>query len=90
MLTGLFWQIEHDAFYKPRDPVLRGAAEKPSVRKRREGVYEAFERLEQTLQEELEKNAAQDGLQVRVPARLRSDAPWPEWTLGKPDTVPLP
>lgn len=60
-LTGLFWQIEHDAFYKPRDPVLRGAAEKPSVRERREGVYEAFERLEQTLQEELDKNAAQDG-----------------------------
>ena len=58
-LTGLFWQIEHDAFYKPRDPVLRGAAEKPSVRERREGVSEAFEKLEQTLQDELERNAAQ-------------------------------
>ena len=61
MLTGLFWQIEHDAFYKPRDRILRGAADKPTVRERREGVYEAFEKLEQTLQEELEKNAAQDG-----------------------------
>lgn len=61
MLTGLFWQIEHDAFYKPRDPVLRAAVNKPSVRERREGVYQAFEKLERTLQDELERNAAQGG-----------------------------
>jgi hypothetical protein len=24
MLTGLFWHVEHDAFYKPLDPTLRG------------------------------------------------------------------
>lgn len=59
--AGLYWQIEHDAFYKPLDPVLRGTVDKRSVRERREGVYEAFEKLEQTLQDELEKSAAQDG-----------------------------
>ena len=59
MLTGLFWQIEHDAFYKPRDPILRGAVNKPSVRKRAELVYKAFEELEEILEKELQRSAEQ-------------------------------
>jgi hypothetical protein len=61
MLTGLFWQIEHDAFYKPRDAVLRGAVKKPVVQVRAEAVYDAFEALETTLEKELERNAEQEG-----------------------------
>src|SRR5882724_5735233 len=60
MLTGLFWQIEHDAFYKPRDPVLRGAASKPVIRERTERVYEAFDELEDVLERELQRNAERD------------------------------
>jgi hypothetical protein len=57
MLTGLFWQVEHDAFYKPRDPLLRGAVNKPIVRERAEAVYDAFEALEGVLEQELRRNA---------------------------------
>jgi ppGpp synthetase/RelA/SpoT-type nucleotidyltranferase len=60
MLTGLFWQVEHDAFYKPRDPVLRGAVSKPVIRERTEGVYDAFEALEEVLERELQRNAERD------------------------------
>jgi hypothetical protein len=60
MLTGLFWQIEHDALYKPRDPVLRGAAKKPVIRERTERVYDAFDELEEVLERELQRNAEQD------------------------------
>jgi ppGpp synthetase/RelA/SpoT-type nucleotidyltranferase len=59
MLTGLFWQIEHDAFYKPRDPVLRGAANKPVIRERTERVYAAFDELEDVLERELQRNASE-------------------------------
>ena len=55
MLTGLFWQIEHDAFYKPRDPVLRGAAKKLIVQEHTEAVYDAFETLEKVLEQEISK-----------------------------------
>jgi ppGpp synthetase/RelA/SpoT-type nucleotidyltranferase len=61
MLTGLFWHVEHDAFYKPRDPVLRGAVNKPIIRERAEAVYDAFEALEAILEQELGRNAEQDG-----------------------------
>jgi len=60
MLTGLFWQIEHDAFYKPRDPVLKGAVNKPIIRERTERVYDAFEDLEAVLERELQRNAERD------------------------------
>jgi len=61
MLTGLFWQVEHDAFYKPRDAVLRGAVNKPIVQERAEAVYDAFEALEAILEQELARNAEQEG-----------------------------
>ena len=60
MLTGLFWQIEHDAFYKPRDPVLVGAAKKPVIRERTERVYDAFDELEDVLERELQRNAERE------------------------------
>lgn len=60
MLTGLFWQIEHDAFYKPRDPVLAGAAKKPVIRERTERVYDAFDELEDVLERELERNTERE------------------------------
>lgn len=59
MLTGLFWSVEHDAFYKPLDPTLQGAVNKPTVREKAEAVYDAFEALEETLEREL-RNAARD------------------------------
>jgi len=60
MLTGLFWQVEHDAFYKPRDPILRGAVNKPNVRECADAVYDAFEALEGVLEQELRRNAERD------------------------------
>jgi ppGpp synthetase/RelA/SpoT-type nucleotidyltranferase len=60
MLTGLFWQIEHDAFYKPRDPVLVGAAKKPVIRERTERVYDAFDELEDVLERELQRNVERE------------------------------
>ena len=56
MLTGLFWQVEHGAFYKPRDPILRGAASKPVIRERTDRVYDAFDELEDVLERELRRN----------------------------------
>jgi len=60
MLTGLFWQIEHDAFYKPRDPVLAGAAKKPVIREQTDRVYDAFDGLEDVLERELQRNTEQE------------------------------
>jgi len=60
MLTGLFWQVEHDAFYKPRDPLLGGAVNKPIVREHAEYVYDAFEALEKVLEQELQKYREQN------------------------------
>jgi len=60
MLTGLFWQVEHDAFYKPRDPVLRGAANKPVIRERTDRVYDAFDELEDVLERELQRDTERD------------------------------
>jgi len=61
MLTGLFWQVEHDYFYKPRDAVLRGAIKKPIIRDRTEAVYNALEALEDILERELRRYAEQGG-----------------------------
>jgi ribosome-associated translation inhibitor RaiA len=60
MLTGLFWHVEHDALYKPRHPVLRGAASKPVIRERTERVYDAFGELESVLERELRKDVERD------------------------------
>ena len=49
-----------DAFYKPRDPVLKGAVNKPIIRERTERVYDAFDDLEAVLERELQRNAERD------------------------------
>jgi hypothetical protein len=45
MLTGLFWEIEHDAIYKP-DPELKGVAESLEMRERTGDVLKALQRFE--------------------------------------------
>ena len=45
MLTGLFWEIEHDAIYKP-DPELKGIAESLEMRERTGDVLKALQRFE--------------------------------------------
>ena len=57
MLTGLFWHVEHDALYKPRDPALKSAASRPPIRERTERVYDAFDELEGVFEREIERNA---------------------------------
>jgi ppGpp synthetase/RelA/SpoT-type nucleotidyltranferase len=57
MLTGLFWQVEHGAFYKPRDPELMCVADKLALREKTERVYDAFDELENTLERELQRDA---------------------------------
>ena len=58
MLTGLFWHVEHDTFYKPHDPDLRGAAKKLTMKSHINHIYAAFEELEAALEPE-QRGAAQ-------------------------------
>lgn len=57
MLNGLFWHVEHDAFYKPRDPGLRGADRNAVIRGYINGVYNAFDELESALEQRLRDGA---------------------------------
>ncbi len=45
MLTGLFWEVEHSAIYKPH-PRLKGIAGSLEMRERTDGVYRALQRFE--------------------------------------------
>ena len=45
MLTGLFWEVEHSAMYKPH-PRLKGIDRSLEMRKRREDVYSALQKFE--------------------------------------------
>ena len=45
MLTGLFWQVEHSAIYKP-DPKLKGVLEESEMRDRTTDVIGALQRFE--------------------------------------------
>ena len=45
MLTGLFWQVEHSAIYKP-DPRLKGIAQSLEMRKCTAEVYSALQKFE--------------------------------------------
>jgi hypothetical protein len=56
MLTGLFWQVEHGALYKPRDPALMGAARGERVIGYVERVYDAFDELEDEIEREVQKD----------------------------------
>jgi ppGpp synthetase/RelA/SpoT-type nucleotidyltranferase len=57
MLNGLFWHVEHDAFYKPRDPGLRGADRNAVIRGYINDVYNAFDELESALEQRLRDGA---------------------------------
>jgi hypothetical protein len=56
MLTGLFWQVEHGALYKPRDPALMGAVRRDRVQRPVERVYDAFDEIEDVIERELQKD----------------------------------
>lgn len=55
MLTGLFWEVEHSAIYKP-DPRLNGIAEDRGMRERTTDVVNALRAFE----EQFEALARQD------------------------------
>lgn len=46
MLTGLFWEVEHSAMYKP-DPELRGVARHLGMEQRRKEVLQALKGFEE-------------------------------------------
>lgn len=52
MLTGLFWEVEHSAIYKP-SPELKGAAGNPDIKERMQAIYKAFQDFEQELEEKI-------------------------------------
>jgi hypothetical protein len=58
MLTGLFWHVEHDAFYKPRDAVLKGAAREPVISNLIDRIYDAFDAFESALELEMHNATA--------------------------------
>jgi ppGpp synthetase/RelA/SpoT-type nucleotidyltranferase len=45
MLTGLFWEVEHSAIYKPA-PRLKGVAQSLAMKQRTKGVFEALKAFE--------------------------------------------
>ena len=45
MLTGLFWEVEHQAIYKPK-PEYRGVANSLQMRERSQNILDAFETFE--------------------------------------------
>jgi ppGpp synthetase/RelA/SpoT-type nucleotidyltranferase len=46
MLTGLFWEVEHEAIYKPR-PEYRGVANSLQMRERSQEILDAFKAFEE-------------------------------------------
>jgi hypothetical protein len=46
MLTGLFWEVEHEAIYKPR-PEYRGVANSLEMRERSQVILDAFKAFEE-------------------------------------------
>jgi hypothetical protein len=45
MLTGLFWEVEHSAIYKPA-PQIRSAARSLAMQQRSKEVFEALKAFE--------------------------------------------
>ncbi len=60
MLTGLFWEVEHSAIYKP-SPRLRGVAGHYRMKERTLEVYRAL----QDFEEEFENLIRSDPLAIR-------------------------
>lgn len=46
MLTGLFWEVEHEAIYKPK-PEYRGIANSLQMRERSQEILDAFKAFEE-------------------------------------------
>lgn len=66
LLIGLFWEIEHDAIYKP-DETLRAAVRADAMKASTAGVLEALRQFEE-----------QFGFQVDNRDDILSDENWPE------------
>lgn len=58
LLTGMFWHVEHGAFYKPRDKTLEGIARTPLITTLVDHVYTAFDDLENVLEQKLHSKVA--------------------------------
>jgi hypothetical protein len=50
MLTGLFWEVEHSAIYKP-EPRLRGFALSAEMKQRSRGVLDALKAFEEEFED---------------------------------------
>lgn len=55
MLTGLFWDVEHAAIYKPT-PELQDAVKHPDVQMRTQWIYKAFNDFEMELMDKIEQS----------------------------------
>ena len=62
MLTGLFWEVEHSAMYKPT-PRLKGVARSRVMRQRREEVQQALRAFE----EDFDRLIKHDPLAAKTP-----------------------
>jgi ppGpp synthetase/RelA/SpoT-type nucleotidyltranferase len=49
MLTGLFWEVEHEAIYKPK-PEFKGIAKSLEMRERTQEVLDALKSFEETFE----------------------------------------
>ena len=58
VLTGLFWEIEHSAIYKP-SPRLKGVARSLGMRKRSQDVLQALRAFEDEFERLVRSDAAQ-------------------------------
>jgi ppGpp synthetase/RelA/SpoT-type nucleotidyltranferase len=64
MLTGLFWDIEHAAIYKPA-PQLQDAVKHPDIQIRTQAIYKAFQDFELELVEKIMSFRASGRRQAR-------------------------
>jgi ppGpp synthetase/RelA/SpoT-type nucleotidyltranferase len=55
MLTGLFWEVEHAAIYKPA-PNLKGLTDSPVMQKRTSEVYRALEAFEEEFEMQVRRS----------------------------------
>jgi ppGpp synthetase/RelA/SpoT-type nucleotidyltranferase len=53
MLTGLFWEVEHEAIYKPK-PEYRSAANSLEMQERVQEILDAFKAFEKAFEKEIE------------------------------------
>ena len=55
MLTGLFWEVEHSAIYKP-SPSLKGMERSPFMKEKNKAVLDALRRFEEEFEAEIRIN----------------------------------